>query len=91
MTFGAPTIAHTRARRLDPATSREAARNATSLKSDWVRLQIRKALLTRPMTAREIAEHTRIDYIEVQRRISEVGGIHRTDERRERCAVWEAV
>jgi hypothetical protein len=39
------------------------------------------------MTAREVADHTGIDYIAVQRRISECGLV-KTGERRDGCMVW---
>jgi len=83
-------FAATRARRTDPDTSREAAKNAATRKSEEERIAIRKALdgcLT-GLTPREIAARTCIDYIEVQRRISECAGIERTGDRRDGCAVW---
>ena len=83
----------TRSRRTDPQTSKYAAKHAASTKAQAERIEIRWALKTfRPgLTAREIAVATGIDYIEVQRRLSEVGGIYRTGERRDGCAVWSAL
>lgn len=80
----------TRSRSTDGQTSRDAARHAATDKAAQERLQILAALRRGPMTAREIAELTGIDYYEVQRRISETGGIEKTDERRDKCAVWRA-
>jgi len=82
---------HTRARRTDCDTSREAARHAASLKAATERLQIRSAVMESQsgLTAREAALQTGIDYIETQRRISECGLV-KTDQRRDGCAVWRA-
>lgn len=41
------------------------------------------------LTAREVSKQIGVDYIEVQRRISECGLI-KTDIRRDGCAVWRA-
>lgn len=81
----------TRCRRADPETSRNAAKAAGREKACNERIQIRQALTQQPMTAREIAATTGLDYIEVQRRISEVAGIEKTDEKRDGCMVWRAV
>jgi hypothetical protein len=84
-------FADTRARRGDPDTSHLAARNATSHKADMERAAILASIRERgPSTAREIAAHTGIDYFEVQRRISEVGLIRKTEQARDGCKVWEA-
>jgi len=79
----------TRARRSDSQTSKDAARHSLSQKACAERLSIFIAVTTKgPMTAREVAAETDIDYIEVQRRISEVGGIEKSGERRDGCMVW---
>jgi len=92
MTQLAISFADTRARRTDPQTSRDAAKHATSTKAQQERIAIRESLVEMgPMTAREIAATTRLDYIEVQRRISETAGIERTQDRRDGCAVWRAI
>lgn len=81
----------TRARRTDPETSHVAARFATSQKAASERLSIFLAVCNKgPMTAREIAHETGLDYIEVQRRISEVIGLQKTNVVRDGCRVWEA-
>jgi DNA-directed RNA polymerase specialized sigma subunit len=79
----------TRARRTDSDTSHEAAKAAVSTKSDMERRAIRILFneLQRGLTAREVANITGIDYIEVQRRISECG-LTKTTDRRDGCAVW---
>jgi len=82
----------TRARTTDGVTSKDAAKHAVTEKAATERRQIFWALrVIGPMTAREIAANTGIDYIEVQRRISEVGFITKTADRRDGCFVWEAV
>lgn len=65
------------------AAERKARREAREAKkiSDAARL----------IAAREVAADTGIDYIEVQRRISEVAFIRKTEETRDGCKVWEAV
>lgn len=80
--------AATRARATDSDTSHEAAKNAVTKKASNERLAIRLELLKGPATAREIATATGMDYITVQRRISEVGGIVKTDMSRDGCRVW---
>ena len=79
----------TRSRSTDCDTSRAAAKAAVSLKSNAERLAIRKAVLaaSKGLTAREASALTGIDYIECQRRVSECG-LHKTDMRRDGCAVW---
>jgi DNA invertase Pin-like site-specific DNA recombinase len=86
-----PSFVDTRSRSTDGQTSRDAARHAATDKAAKERLRILAALCRGPMTAREIAEFTGIDYYEVQRRISETGGIEKTTERRGKCTVWRAV
>ena len=77
----------TRSRTTDGDTSHVAARNATTAKAAAERRAICCALSQQPMTAREVAASTGIDYIECQRRISECGLV-KTGERRDGCAVW---
>jgi hypothetical protein len=84
----------TRARRSDPATSMDAAKHAASTKAQAERIASRQALervYPYGMTPREIGADTGIEYIEVQRRMSETGGIKRTGQRRDGCAVWCAL
>ena len=82
----------TRSRSTDGQTSRDAAQHAVTDIASQERVAIAAALRTRgPMTAREVAHATGINYFEVQRRISETGGIEKTAERREKCFVWKAV
>lgn len=84
-----PPKARTRARRTDPDTSHKAARFATSQKAAQERLSIFLAVCVGgPMTAREIAHTSNLDYIEVQRRISEVHGLKKTEAVRDGCRVW---
>lgn len=85
-----PPKARTRARRTDSETSHQAAKFATSQKAASERLSIYLAVCNGgPMTAREIAAATGLDYIEVQRRISEVAGLQKTEAVRDGCRVWE--
>lgn len=78
-----------RARRTDPETSHKAARFATSQKAASERLSIYLAVcIGGDMTAREIAVMADLDYIEVQRRISEVVGLKKTEAVRDGCRVW---
>lgn len=80
---------HTRARRTDGDTSREAAKHAASHKAATERLAIVAAVKQSflGLTARQIAMVTGIDYIECQRRVSECGLV-KTKKRRDGCAVW---
>lgn len=79
----------TRHRSTDIDTSREAAKNAASAYASQVRTTIRKTLAeSGMMTAREISNATGIDYYVIQRRISETGGIQRTEFRRDGAACW---
>jgi hypothetical protein len=79
----------TRYRSTDPQTSRDAARHAVSIDASAQRRAICAAISQYPMTAREVSEQTGIDYIAVQRRISECGLV-KTGERRDGCMVWAA-
>ena len=70
--------AQARARRSDPETSHEAARqHEASGVAHKRRLAIREALLAagKPLTPAEIGEATGIDYTETQRRLSEVDSL----------------
>lgn len=89
--FSAPSFIRTRSRRTDSQTSKDAAKAAVSRKADIERLAIAKAVFgtSAGLTAREVAADTGIDYIEVQRRISECG-LTKTAERRDGCFVWVA-
>ena len=77
----------TRSRLTDGETSRVAALNAATCKAASERRAICCALSQRPMTAREVAAQTEMDYHTAQRRISECGLV-KTGERRDGCAVW---
>ena len=79
----------TRARTTDSDTSHEAAKAAVSKKGDMERVEIRMCVMfgKTGRTAKEVARLTGIDYIEVQRRISECG-LTKTKDRRDGCAVW---
>jgi predicted HTH transcriptional regulator len=80
---------YSRARRTDPETSHKAAEFAKSQKAAAERQSIFQAIRSNgPMTAREIAEVTGVDYYEVQRRISEVAGLQKTPDSRDGCRVW---
>ena len=83
---------HTRSRRHDPSTSKEAAKNAASIKAHREREAIKNALLNAPegLTASEIATVTGMDYYEVQRRKSEISGVYQTDLKRDKKHVWRA-
>lgn len=79
----------TRYRNTDSDTSKAAAKAAVSRKADRERAAITAAVKAAPggLTAREVAAAIDLDYIEVQRRISECG-LTKTDRRRDGCAVW---
>jgi hypothetical protein len=79
----------TRARATDCDTSHKAAKNAASGKASIERKIIRDTVKKYPtgLTAKEVACITGIEYIEVQRRISECG-LTKTELRRDGCAVW---
>lgn len=80
----------TRARSTDGQTSHDAAKHALTRKAAAERIKIVSAIhLHGPMTAREVAQMTGLDYIETQRRISECG-LTKTDVRRAGCFVWSA-
>lgn len=89
--FGPTRFIDTRSHANDPQTSRDAAVNAVSDKADSVRKIIYQAIKASvSMTAREIAAQTGIDFVAINRRLSEVGGIKRNGERRDGCAAWVA-
>jgi len=84
----------TRSRSTDGDTSKAAAKAAVSRKADRERAAIVAAVKGawhgNGLTAREVASVTGIDYITVQRRISECG-LKKTDaEPRDGCRVWSA-
>lgn len=82
----------TRSRSTDCDTSRLAARNAATHKANSHRAAIALCLRAHgPMTARQVALQTGIEYIECQRRISEVGGIEKMNEVRHGCRVWRSI
>ena len=82
----------TRSRTTDGDTSRIAAAFAVTDKANRERADILRCLcLHGPQTARQVALKTGIEYYECQRRISEVGGIEKTDEVRDGCRVWKAI
>lgn len=77
------------ARATDPHTSKEAARKAATFANNH-RDRIHAALAD-PMTPREIAQASGIDYIAVQRRLKEMqamGLIEETGIKREGCREW---
>ena len=83
------TFTDTRARRDDCDTSKAAAKAAVTRKAACERVSITstvKAAL-RGLTGREVSLHTGIDYITVQRRISECGLV-KTKAIRDGCRVW---
>jgi hypothetical protein len=85
---------HTRHRRTDPDTSKDAARAAVSTKRQAQRNVIYMELrLYGPATGKEIAARLAdtafpMTFTEVSRAISEVAGIHRTGARRDCSAEW---
>ena len=85
------TFTETRARRNDCDTSKAAAKHAASGKADGERKAITRAVKSAVggLTAREAAWAAGIDYIACQRRIAECG-LHKSDLRRDGCAVWVA-
>ena len=90
--FGNPRrFTETRSRATDCDTSKEAAKHATTGKASNERVAIIKAVTAAPsgLTAREVAAATGLDYIAIQRRIAECG-LHKSDVRRDACAVWVA-
>jgi hypothetical protein len=86
------TFTETRYRKTDCDTSKAAAKHAASGKADGERRAITQAVKSAAggLTAREVALAAGIDYIACQRRIAECG-LHKSDLRRDGCAVWVAV
>jgi Tfp pilus assembly protein PilX len=80
----------TRARNTDCDTSKTAAKHATTGKAATERLAIIKAVKDSVdgLTAMEIAKATGIEYISVQRRLSECGLRKSDTARRDGRAVW---
>ena len=87
--MSAMTFTDTRARRDDCDTSRAAAKAAVTRKASAERAAIAKAVAkaAHGLTGREAAATTGIDYITVQRRISECGLI-KSQAIRDGCRVW---
>ena len=82
----------TRSRSTDCDTSHVAARNAATHKANTHRAAIALCLKTNgPMTPRQIATWAGLDYVAVQRRMSETGGIEVTNVVRDGCRVWKAI
>lgn len=89
--FATLSFIKTRARRTDPQTSKDAAKQAATAKCAAERDLIVKAVRESAagLTAKEIADITGLDYFKsVQKRKSECFGIVETDRRRDGCAVW---
>jgi hypothetical protein len=85
------TFTETRYRKTDCDTSKAAAKAAVTRKADSERLFIKMAVKhSAGLTAREVAVICELDYITVQRRISECG-LTKTTQRRDGCAVWISV
>ena len=82
-----------RARKRDSSTSHDAAaRTEADHKTHWQRQAIRAAVsFMDGATAKELAAITRIDYITVQRRLSEIAGLYKTDAERDGCKVWKSI
>lgn len=86
-----PGFVRTRARLTDGETSHEAAHAAASRKAAEERRSIYACIAKHGgKTAMEVSTLTDIDYIEVQRRISECG-LTKTAVKRDGRYVWEAV
>lgn len=78
-----------RARKRDPLTSHRAAAKVNEF-AESHRSRI-LAAMTEPVTPREIAERTGMDYVAVQRRMKEIqtlGLAELTGEQRDGCRVW---
>lgn len=82
----------TRARRYDCDTSKAAAKAAVTRKASGERVAIAEAVekAAHGLTGREAAARTGIDYITVQRRISECG-LTKSQAIRDGCRVWVSV
>lgn len=83
------TFVQTRSRSTDSDTSHAAAKASTSGKADGERAAITACVKVAPagLTAREVCHQIGVDYITVQRRVSECG-LFKSDLRRDGCAVW---
>ena len=82
-----------RARRSDSSTSHDAAKRA---EADTRTHQQRQAIGAAVAhlggaTAKELVSSTGIEYYTVQKRLSEVPGLYKTDDERGGCKVWRAV
>lgn len=82
-----------RARRRDSSTSHDAAACAESdSKTQLQREAIRGAVgFADGATAKEISSMTGFGYHVVQRRLSEIPGLYKTDAERDGCKVWKSV
>lgn len=82
-----------RARRSDSSTSHDAAaRTEADTRTEWQRQSIRAAVsFADGATAKELVTLTGIEYYTVQKRLSEVPGLYKTDDERDGCKVWMAV
>ena len=76
----------TRARRNDPQTSKDAAKNAATSRAAKQRIAIREALQKAHQTCKELAVSTGIDYHAAGKRLSEVNAVA-TGEVRNGCRV----
>lgn len=83
----------TRSRGADPVSSKLAAKTAAGGKAGELRRRIQLILWMTPqgMTARQLADSIRVDYYDVQRRLSETPNIRKTGEIRDGAMVWEWV
>lgn len=80
---------HTRHRRTDVQTSRDAARAAVSSKAQTQRESLLALLQDLgPMTGKELAPVSGMTFLEVSRRMSEIPGIARTGKRRDGSFEW---
>ena len=82
-----------RARRSDSSTSHNAAaRTEADYKTHYQRQAIRAAVsFADGATAKELVTLTGIEYYTVQKRLSEVPGLFKTDAERDGCKVWKSV
>jgi len=82
-----------RARRSDSSTSHDAAARAEAdYKTHYQRQAIRAAVsFADGATAKELVTLTGIEYYTVQKRLSEVLGLYKTDDERDGCKVWKSV
>ena len=85
-------FADSRARQDDVQTSKHAAVFSVGSTACSQRAKILEALRNvGPMKARELSKRLGIDFVAVNRRMSEIAGISRTGEKRDGCCEWAAV